>query len=56
MWYQDKFIRGGIIVIILMGGLTLWGARFETLQYFQHKNRITGAVCHVTVECWFQEK
>lgn len=59
MWYQDKFIRRMIVATYLMAFLmalsVLWTFRFEYLGDFHHKNRITGAVCPVMVECWFSD-
>ena len=56
MWYQDKFFRGCIIAAISIGVMALWMHRFETVGTGPyHVNRITGVLCHVTIECWFSQ-
>lgn len=32
----------------------VWVFRYEPMYNgFMHRNRLTGAICHVAAECWF---
>jgi hypothetical protein len=43
-------LAAAIIFATLIGA---WMFRYETYREILHRNRFTGAVCRVTVECWF---
>lgn len=48
------------LAIVLVGLLGVWLVRYETLGMVMmggslqmaHRNRVTGAVCHILQECW----
>jgi hypothetical protein len=40
-----------IIFATLVGG---WMFRYEPVYRTLHQNRFTGAVCHISEECWFE--
>lgn len=51
-WLSDgrRLIAVAIIFATLVAACFF---RFETVGSGYHRNRLTGAVCNITVECWF---
>jgi hypothetical protein len=49
---EGKLIAGAIIAAAI---LLVWTFRYETvgIRRLQHQNRLTGAVCQISEECWF---
>jgi hypothetical protein len=48
--------RWALAIAIVFAALAgVWVFRFEPLDnsFGGHRNRITGAICHRSVECWF---
>jgi hypothetical protein len=52
-WLSNRRLLLAIAMLIALG-LGVWMFAFETLPSgFQHRNRITGAVCAIYINCWF---
>jgi hypothetical protein len=45
--------RKVVVALVLVAIVVIWMFRFETLNSFVHRNRITGAVCSINKECWW---
>lgn len=41
-------------VILVAAVVGAWMFRFETFNVILHRNRVTGAICHISQECWFK--
>ena len=50
--HQSWFVRGTIIATLFM---IFWMFRYETLNSWSHRNRLTGAMCPISQECWFKK-
>lgn len=48
-------LAGAIVFAVLVGG---WMFRYECVGMYcvDHRNRITGAVCHYSLDCWGQSQ
>ena len=51
-WLSEDGRRLIAIAIILAVLVGVWMFRYETLDPYAHRNRITGAVCSTIHECW----
>ena len=52
-WLSDgrRAIAAAIVLAVLVAA---WMLRYETVgSGYTHKNRLTGAVCHIRHSCWF---
>jgi hypothetical protein len=48
----SRLLAFAIIFAVVVGA---WMFRYELLgEGYVHRNRFTGAVCHVARECWFK--
>jgi hypothetical protein len=52
-WLSDG--RRAMAAAVVFGVLVAaWMLRYETLPHgIYHKNRLTGAICHIRSSCWF---